>query len=54
MRAHGITVAQMVELVRAGLASASTQRVVTGRHSEEIARVRITEAGRLALGRALS
>jgi hypothetical protein len=54
MRAHGITVAQMVELVRAGLATATPQRVRAGRDTAEVATLRISEAGRLALGRALS
>ena len=31
MRAHGFTVEQMVGLVRAGLATATTEHVVTGR-----------------------
>jgi hypothetical protein len=39
----------MVELVRAGLATASTERVVASGLKLEIARVRITEAGRRAL-----
>ena len=46
MLTHGFTTAQMVELVRAGLASVSAERVVAGRTTVEIARVRITEAGR--------
>jgi len=50
MRAHGFTVPQMVELVRAGLATASTDRVVAGRQMLEVARVKITEAGQRALG----
>jgi hypothetical protein len=49
MIAHGFTVAQMVELVRAGLASASTERVVAGNRTIEVARLRITEAGRQRL-----
>jgi hypothetical protein len=49
MRAHGFTVAQMVELVRAGLATATAERVVAGSRTTEVARVRITEAGRRAL-----
>jgi hypothetical protein len=49
MLAHGFTVPQMVELVRAGLATATSERVVAGRHKIEVARVRITEAGRRAL-----
>jgi hypothetical protein len=50
MLTHGFTTAQMVELVRAGLASVSAERVVAGRTTVEIARVKITEAGRRALG----
>jgi hypothetical protein len=49
MLAHGFTTAQGVELVRAGLASVSAERVVAARTTVEIARVRITEAGRKAL-----
>jgi hypothetical protein len=47
--AHGTTVEQMVALIRAGLASASAERVVGGGRTIEVARVRITEAGRRAL-----
>ena len=46
---HGFTVDQIVELVRAGLAIAHTQRVIVGRRAVEIAHVEITEAGRRAL-----
>jgi hypothetical protein len=49
MLAHGFTIAQMVELVRAGLATATAERVVAGRRTFEVARVRITEEGRRAL-----
>ena len=49
MRAHGFTVPQMVELVRAGLATAFTRRVIVARRTVEIAWLRITEAGRRAL-----
>jgi hypothetical protein len=49
MLANGFTTPQMVELVRAGLASVSAERVVAGRTTVEIARVKITEAGRRAL-----
>lgn len=48
LAAHGFTVKQMLELVRDGLASAHSQRVVVGRHTIKIARVKITEAGRQA------
>jgi hypothetical protein len=49
MLAHGFTVAQMVELVQARLASAGAERMRAGKHEMEIARVRITEAGRRVL-----
>jgi hypothetical protein len=39
----------MVELVRAGLATATPQRVKAGRERMEVATLRITEAGRKAL-----
>jgi hypothetical protein len=45
MLAHGFTTEQMVELVRAGLATATAERVVAGNHTIEVARVRITEEG---------
>jgi hypothetical protein len=48
MLAHGFTIPQMVELVRAGLATATAERVAAGSRKIEIARVRITEAGRRA------
>jgi hypothetical protein len=47
--AHGFTIEQMVELVRAGLALATVDRMVADGRMMEIARVRITEAGRRAL-----
>jgi hypothetical protein len=50
MLAHGFSIPQLVELVRAGLASATAERVVAGSRTFEIARVRITEAGQKALG----
>jgi hypothetical protein len=49
MLAHEFTIAQVVELVRAGLATATTERVVGGSRTFEVARVWITEAGRRAL-----
>jgi hypothetical protein len=48
MLAHGFTVAQMVELVR-GPRNRERQRMITGGRAIEVARVRITEAGRRAL-----
>jgi hypothetical protein len=53
MLVHGFTIKQMVELVHTGLATAHSQRVIVGRRTIEVARVKITEAGRPALaGRA--
>jgi hypothetical protein len=49
MLAHGFTIEQMVELVRAGLATATAERMVAGGKTIEVARVRITEAGRRVL-----
>jgi hypothetical protein len=49
MRAHGFSVALMVDLVHAGLATATAERVVAGSRKIEVTRVRITEAGRQAL-----
>ena len=45
MRAHGFTVAQLVELVRAGLATATPQRIRAGHTVMEVATLRITEEG---------
>jgi hypothetical protein len=49
--AHGFTVEQMVELVRAGLATATPQRVRAGGHKLEVATLRITDEGRRALAK---
>jgi hypothetical protein len=43
--AHGFAIRQMVELVRAGLATATPQRVRAGGEAIEVAVLRITEAG---------
>jgi hypothetical protein len=45
---HGFTVEMLVELA-AGLVTATAERVVAGKRSMEVARVRITDAGRKAL-----
>ena len=50
--AHGFTAAQIVELVRAGLATATTEHGIKDRRSIKIARVWITEVGRKALAEA--
>jgi hypothetical protein len=49
MLAHGFTIAQVVELVNARLATATGERVVAGSRKIEVATVRITDAGRRAL-----
>jgi len=51
MLAHGFSIDMMVELVNAGLARATAERVVAGGNRIEVARVRISEAGRRALGK---
>jgi hypothetical protein len=51
--AHGVTVKMMVALIKSGLATAHTERVVAGGQRREVAYVKITEAGRQVLaGRA--
>jgi hypothetical protein len=49
MLAHGFTIAQMVELVHAGLAPATAEPVRAGKREMEVARVKMTAAGRRAL-----
>jgi membrane carboxypeptidase/penicillin-binding protein PbpC len=49
MLAHGFTIDVLVELVRAGLATATSERVVAGGRTIEVARVRTIRAGRRAL-----
>jgi len=49
MRAHGFSIDMMVEIVNAGLASVTSERVLAGGLKMEVARVRITEAGRRTL-----
>jgi hypothetical protein len=49
MMAHGFTIAPMVELVRAGLATTTAQHVVVGKNRFDVATLRITAAGRKAL-----
>jgi hypothetical protein len=47
--AYGITVEMLVGLIHAGLATATAERVVAGSRKIEVARVKITDAGRQAL-----
>ena len=47
--AHGFSARQLVALVRTGLATTSSERVMAGKKPMEFTRVRITDAGRRAL-----
>jgi hypothetical protein len=49
MQAHGLTLADMIELVRSGLAAAICERVVEDRL--KVTRVRLTEAGQRVLAK---
>jgi hypothetical protein len=50
MRAHGFSIDFMVDLVRSGLATATSEYVISGPNKIEVARMRITDAGRKVLG----
>jgi hypothetical protein len=47
--AHGFTIDMLTVLVRDGLATATPETVHAGKRPIEVVRVRITDAGRLAL-----
>jgi hypothetical protein len=49
MLAHGFTIEMLTILVRDGLATATPETVHAGKRPVEVVRVRITDAGRLAL-----
>jgi hypothetical protein len=49
MLAHGFTSEMLTVLVRDGLATATPETVHAGKRPIEVVRVRITDAGRLAL-----
>jgi hypothetical protein len=49
MLAHGITADVIVDLVHAGLAAATCERVALGPNTIEVVRVRITPEGRRVL-----
>ena len=51
LRAHGFSIDMIIELVKAGLATTKRERMVAGGRQIDVARVRITEAGRQALAR---
>ena len=52
--AHGVSIVQLVGLIRSGLAAAATERAVAGRKTTEVARVKITDEGRRALAKSRS
>jgi hypothetical protein len=52
LHAHGFAISDMMELVDAGLATATAERVVGGSRKMEVARVRITAEGRRVLEKA--
>jgi hypothetical protein len=51
MLAHGFTAALLNDLIRAGLASAHADRMMAGKRRIDIVRLKITDAGRKALGK---
>jgi hypothetical protein len=51
MLAHGFDIPLLVELVRAGLATATGERVVAGMRTIEVARVRINRSGAKGAGK---
>ena len=50
MLAHGFTSERLVHLVQAELATATAERMRTGNRTIEVIRMKITDAGRQALG----
>ena len=51
LRAHGLSIDMMVELVKAGFATTKRERMVASGRETDVVRVRITDAGRQALAR---
>jgi hypothetical protein len=51
LRAHGLSIDMLVELVKAGLATTKRERMVASGRQTDVVRVRITEAGRQALAK---
>jgi hypothetical protein len=50
MLLHGFTADQLAELVRAGFAATTIERMVASAQTDEVTRFKITEAGQQALG----
>ena len=51
LRAHGLSIDIMVELVKAGLATTKCERMVADGRQTGVVRVRITDVGRQALAK---
>jgi len=51
MRAHGFSIDMLLDLLKAGLATTKRERMVDGGRQTDVARVRITEAGRRGLAK---
>jgi len=51
MRAHGFSIEMLLDLLKAGLATTKRERMVDGGRQTDVARVRITEAGRRGLAK---
>jgi hypothetical protein len=51
LRAHGFSIDMLVELVNAGLATATIDRMVVGGRRVKVIRMRITAAGRRTLAK---
>jgi hypothetical protein len=51
MRAHGFSIDMLLDLLKAGLATTKRERMVARCRQTDVARVRITEAGRRALAK---
>ena len=50
MLLHGFTTEQLADLVRAGFAATTIERVVGSAQTVEVTRLKITEEGQQALG----
>jgi hypothetical protein len=51
MLAHGFASSVVAELIATGLATVKSEHIRAGQRTVDVTRVRITEAGRVALGR---
>jgi hypothetical protein len=54
LAAHGLTTEMLVDFIRDALATGRTEHLVIARHTTEVMRVRITEAGRRVMTELIS